>query len=628
MLPVKMFGLRFGWVWIHRRITINPVQFLKDFQQSRPRLALILTLLFIALAVLIVYLPALGNGLVWDDHITFEQAPDYRQLHLAGILRAISEPLIYSNNYFRPLPVLTFILQLKWFGLDPWGLHLFSVMMHLLNTVLLSCLIWILLDGARPDSTRLLYVLLGGLVYGFHPALIEPTAFISSRFDLMTTFFLAIALILDQIRLRPVVRVLTIAVAFLFAALSKEMALALPACLPFYHIATLSNRPSKFPDIVRRVWLEGHGQTYIALILGGIVYLGLRYSVLGYLLEPAIVERSDIGNTLQHIALVGLSLSQYLLLIFYPFGSLSPSHMVTIPVSLSNPHAWSGLLLLVLAIGITLVQHLRRHPNLGWYLLAILASLFPILNVVATNRPTDAFFSESFLVFPIFITVLLLTVAWYRAQNTWKLSISDSIQKIFPVIPLAWIALGIVSVVTTTGLWKNDINLWGYVLYKQNKVNQLALNNYGNGLIADGQIENALQVIQLSVKTYPDNSAGWHGLAITLSKLDRYAEAEQAEKRAIELNPNKPQYYVSMGYALYKQDRLKAAKKAYLEAYRINPEYVPALTSLAYLSEIIGNYRDADQYMSRAIALALDGPEKQRLRAWLEEAEARRKTKK
>ena len=579
------------------------------------------------MAVFIAYLPALGNGLVWDDHITFEQASDYRQLHLAGMLRAITEPLIYSNNYFRPLPVLTFILQLKWFGLDPWGLHLFSVTLHVLNTVLLSSLIWILLDGAKPGS-RLLYVLTGGLVYGFHPALIEPTAFISSRFDLLTTFFLAIALILDQIRLRPVVRVLAIAVTFLFAALSKEMALALPACLPFFHIALMSNRPSKIRDIVRGVLLEGHGQTYIALVLGGIVYLVLRYSVLGHLLVPGAVERSDIGNTIQHIALIGLSLSQYLLLIFYPFGSLSPSHMVTIPVSLSNPKAWAGLLLLVFAIAVTLVQHLRRQPNPGWYLLAIFASLFPILNVVATNRPTDAFFSESFLVFPIFITVLLLTAAWYRARNAWKLSISDSIQKIFPVIPLAWIALGIVSVLSTTGLWKNDINLWGYVLFKQNKVNQLALNNYGNGLIADGQFENALQINQLAVKTYPDNPASWHGLAVTLAQLDRYADSEQAEKRAIELNPNKSQYYVSMGYALYKQNRLEAAREAYLEAYRIYPDYVPALTSLAYLSEKIRNYKDADRYMSRAIDLTPAGPEKQKLRTWLEEAEARRKMSK
>lgn len=625
---MKCFGSHFGRGWIHRRITINPIQFLKDFQQSRPRLALILILLLIAMAVLVVYLPALGNGLVWDDHITFEQASDYKQLHLAGMLRAISEPLIYSNNYFRPLPVLTFILQLKWFGLDPWGLHLFSVIIHILNTVLLSLLIWILLVGGGKPGSRLVYALLGGLIYGFHPALIEPTAFISSRFDLLTTFFLAIALILDQIRFRPVVRVLAIAVTFLFAALSKEMALALPACLPFYHIATLSNRPSKIRDIVRRVWLEGYGQTYIALVLGGIVYLVLRYSVLGHLLEPGAVERGDIGNAIQHIALVGLSISQYLLLIFYPFGSLSPSHMVTIPVSLSNPQAWTGLLLLALAIGTTMVLHIRQQPNPGWYVLAIFASLFPILNVVVTNRPTDAFFSESFLVFPIFITVLLLTVAWYRARNDWQLSISDSIQKIFPVIPLAWIALGIVTVISTTGLWKNDINLWGYVLYKQNKVNQLALNNYGNGLIANGQIENALQVNQLAVKTFPDNPASWHGLAITLSQLDRYADAEQAEKRAIELNPNRSQYYVSMGYTLYKQSRLDAAMKAYLEAYRINPEYVPALTSLAYLSEQLHNYKDADRYMGRAIDLTLAGPEKQKYRAWLEEAEARRKMSK
>jgi len=597
------------------------------FQQARPRLSLSLSILIVVAVIAIVYLPALNNGLVWDDHITFEQAANYRQLDFKGIFHAITQPLIYGGNYFRPLPVMSFMLQLKWFGLDTWGLHFFSLFVHILNTVMLTCLIWILLNK-QGIKNKLIYATVGGLVYGLHPALIEPTIFISSRFDLLTTFFLALVLILDQARLKTVIRFPGIALLFLFAALSKEMALALPACLPFFHIAMQSNRPTNIRGIFERLREGGHIQSYLAILLGGVIYLVFRYSVLGYFLQPVVVERGDIGNALQHVLLVGMSVFEYLKLIFLPFGNLTPAHQLSLPIGNLSAQAWSGIIILLFSIGLTLRQQWRRRPNPGWYLLAIEGSLFPVLNVVLTNRPIDAFFAESFLVFPIFVTVLLVAVGWGRVKTLLQDSISETVQNIFPVIPMAWIMLGFISVFLATGTWKDDASLWGYALKKQKSVNQLVLNNYANGLILDGKYIDALRLNQKATTLFPSDPGSWHSLASTLLALDQYSAAEQAENRAIKLSPNRTQYYVALGTALQKQNQLDAAKEAYLKAYKIYPDYVPALTSLALLFEELHNYRDADRYMKRAIDLTLAGPEKQKMITWLESANSRRSQKK
>lgn len=90
-----------------------------------------------SLLVLLLFLPALGNGFVWDDNITFFQAPHYRDPNLLSLGDAFTTPFIYSTNYYRPLVVISFMLQLRTLGVDAFGLHLSSILLHCINTLLL-----------------------------------------------------------------------------------------------------------------------------------------------------------------------------------------------------------------------------------------------------------------------------------------------------------------------------------------------------------------------------------------------------------------------------------------------------------------------------------------------------------
>lgn len=595
---------------------------LRQLPGDRRRLAFLATLLIPATIVVVIYLPALANDLVWDDHITFMQATNYQTTSFAGIVKALSEPLIFDRNYFRPLPVLTFMLQVKWFGSSPSGLHLFSVLLHAANTLLLASLIYVAASGFA-GSKRLLAALFGGLIYGLHPALIEPTVFIASRFDLLATFFLGTALLVDTTAGKSLFRLAGIALLFLLAALCKEMALALPMCLPLLHIARMENRPRTIAQIARRLWSDGHVHTYIAIFAGGVAYLVIRYATLGYILDGASFDRNDIGTLGNHAALVFESVSQYLTLIFLPFGKISVSHPVNLPATFSDTHARLGLLITLLAISVTIFLHVKNRFNPGWAVLALIASLFPVLNFLPTNRPTDVYFAESFLVFPIFAGTFLITDIWIRSSDIVRTKISPGLRSTLMIIPVTWILLGAITISGTIPFWKNDLMLWGWVLNDQKKLNPTALNNYTNGLILQERYPEAVESVRQALRLNPKNSQSWNKLAVTLYSMNRFKEAERAHKTAIKLRADIPHYFAAYGNTLFRLHRYEEAKLKYLRAIEISPEFANAKLYLALTYKQTGELDLAEKYMREALTTMPPGQEKDTYTLWLKRLESR-----
>ena len=201
-----------------------------------------------ALAVILLYLPVVKHQFVWDDTIFLRDMPAYRNPDLW--LDSLFRPFVLSPNYFRPLAVLTFVGELRLKGLDPAIFHATNLFLHALNTMLVALLAMQMTakwyhDAAFGFYPAHLIPLSAACLYGFHPALIEGVAFISSRFDLLMTACLLLALLADGMgrssenpsRSTQVKRALLVGVFFLLAALAKEMAVAFALALPFWHLA-------------------------------------------------------------------------------------------------------------------------------------------------------------------------------------------------------------------------------------------------------------------------------------------------------------------------------------------------------------------------------------------------------
>jgi len=537
------------------------------------------------LAIVLVYLPVLGYSFVWDDTIFLRDLPTYRD---AGTgLGVLFQPFVLSPNYFRPLALLTFISELRLAGLNPAVFHLSNLLLHALNSALLAILARRLLNGAEPAGGRPLYYqaipALVGLLYGLHPALLEGVAFVSSRFDLLMTTCLLLALLADIAVRRPLGRPLLVGLAFLLAALAKEMALAFVLALPLWHLALAGMRAeaedgsppegaseAAANDILpwreqfKRAFTErGNARVYLAVFLAGTAYLGMRYASLGYILLPGAGKAIQAGGWLQHLLLVAKSLAGYFLLIAWPFTSLAPIHYSPLPVQPGDPLTWLAVLLAGLVIA-GLLAWTRRAPESGWLALASAAALLPVSNLLPLELGGGAFIAERFLLFP-------LTLLALAAVHLLSTGLAPGKARWLQVLLAVWLVLCVAALQLSLPNWRDDLSLWTWAEQRAPRSatppTNLALEH-----VQRGRYREAVQWAQRAIDLDPQNPDAWDNLGLALFHQGAYAEAQKAFEKAIALQPQSALFWSNLAGALREQGELGQAEKVLLDqALHLDP---------------------------------------------------------
>lgn len=553
-----------------------------------------------AIIIALVYLPALRYQFAWDDTIFLRDMPAYRNPELW--LDSLFRPFVLSPNYFRPLALLTFIGELRLRGLDPAVFHATNLFLHALNTALVTLLAMQILSTwlSRQQKTLKTFPwvpFVVGLLYGLHPALIEGVAFISSRFDLLMTTFLLLAILADGIgrstvnpkRSTQLKRSLLVGACFLLAALAKEMAVAFALALPIWHIAVGSEqRPLHI--FKRNAWV------YLAVLLGGGVYIGIRIAALKYLLMTGVERSIPLGSFLQHGLLVCKSLANYALLIVWPFSTLTPIHFSRLPVQVNDASAWLAFFLVVILL-IGLVVLIRRLPRTGWLVLAGLFALLPVVNIIPLELGGGAFIAERFLLFPMVFFILAVGMLIERSLQM--------VQRWIWVPITLWLVVSLTTIQLNLPNWRNNLSLWTWaveraphsdtpptnlsleytdlgqyergVVYAQqainlNPENADAWDNFGLALFHMGEYASAQEAFNQAVSLQPENAIYWNNLAGSLREQDKLADAAQMIiEKALSLDPNLPAAHLNLGIVYLKADRPDLASLALQNAVRLLP---------------------------------------------------------
>jgi tetratricopeptide (TPR) repeat protein len=554
---------------------------------TKPQFEQLLTMLIPALAVVLIYLPALGYSFVWDDTIFLRDWPLYRETGVG--LDVLFRPFVLSPNYFRPLALLTFMGELRLAGLNPAVFHLTNLLLHALNTALLVILARRFLGGAGPSNGRpfsyQIIPLLAGLLYGLHPALLEGVAFVSSRFDLLMTTCLLLALLADDAVRHPVWRPLLVGLAFLLAALAKEMALAFVLALPFWHLAQAARRaqasngaqtPETNPEAASKgvlPWLAQFKRAftdredvrvYLAVFLAGGVYLGVRYASLGYILLPPAGDAIQPGGWLQHLLLVAKSLAGYFLLVVWPFTSLAPIHYSPLPVPPGDPLAWSAVLFDGLVIA-GLLAWTQRAPDSGWLALAGVAALLPVSNLLPLELGGGAIIAERFLLFPLTL-LALASVDFLRA------GFSPGRARWLQALLAAWLVMCVAALQLSLPNWRDDLSLWSWAGQKAPR-SATPPTNLALEYVQRGQYPQAAQWAQRGIDLDPQNPDAWDNLGLALFHQASYAEAQKAFEQAISLQPKSALFWNNLAGALREQGDLAQAEKVLLDqALQLDPD--------------------------------------------------------
>jgi len=143
-----------------------------------------LRIVTLAVAAAVPYLPTLGFGFVYDDR---PQIVDNRDLlSLSSVPRYFTQPISKAVGlhdatqpvFYRPLFFLQLYFTRTLFGPGPFGFHLFSLLFHIANTLLLYVVAIRL--GLRREVAYL-----AGLLFATHPVHVESVVWPSASPEVM-----------------------------------------------------------------------------------------------------------------------------------------------------------------------------------------------------------------------------------------------------------------------------------------------------------------------------------------------------------------------------------------------------------------------------------------------------------
>jgi protein O-mannosyl-transferase len=430
-------------------------------------------LLFVLAVAGAFYWPTLSHHFVWDDFALFIYSPALRGESVTW--GALSQPILPDTTYFRPLVLLTFFLQFHLDGINPGIAHGVNLLIFFANCglVFFLCRTSFLRKGlGAPDSRALL----AALVYAIHPALIESTAWIAGRFDLMATLLCLIALCLDLRRTRSACHDIALALLYFLALCSKEVAIALPLLILIQRLALDDTNFSRFSDLGQYIWQQS--RLVVLFLIALTVYGELRLNAVHSIWHVNTTLANAADNIPTHLALVFKSLGFYLKLATIPFGTVNPLHPLDI-YKILDIESLPEILLALVFLGVTLVGALRKSFACYMFLSALL-TLAPVLHIIPLTIGLNVG-CDRFLTLPLVFLVMGVFSLKFPSLNTVRPRV---INLVTTLLIGTWSLLALGTLFTTIPLWRTDFSLRTWIYAEHPDFDQ-ARSMYLAGMMSD-----------------------------------------------------------------------------------------------------------------------------------------------
>jgi tetratricopeptide (TPR) repeat protein len=518
-------------------------------------------------------------------------------------------------HLYMPVTLLSHMLDCQFFGLDPLGHHLTSVVLHGLNTVLLFFLL-VRMTGAPWRSWAV------AALFAIHPMHVEAVAWIAERKELLSGLFGLLALC-AYTRYARAPRRRTMALVFLWMLLGllcKPMLVTLPCLLLLIDVWPLGRLhpfeaqppPSHSPG-------EPHGHPPRGM------GLGVRFRP-GWLreLKPLLVEKlplfglsaalslssvitNKLGGSLDSLEFLPMSArignalyayGQYLAKLFVPVGMT-----VFYPHELMNLPWWMAILSAILLLLITLFfLHIAGHQPyflVGW--LWFLGMLVPVIGLIQVGSLQS--YADRYTYFTY--TGLFMALVWGAADAARRWG-RRSVRMGAGILALLLILLGCQTFLQST-TWRDTETVFTHSLKVKPEGNYVALcllgmERYHKG----GDLDGAKELLKKSIMARGGYYVSWYTLGVILVQQEKFPEAaacfQQARlrggeadrgvhgslarcymemgqdrralvyaNRAIELSPGEPIPYLIKANALMGLGKFQEAERVLGQALEANP---------------------------------------------------------
>jgi tetratricopeptide (TPR) repeat protein len=502
----------------------------------------------------------------------------------------------------RVVGYLTFALNYHAGGENVVGYHVFNLLIHIMNGLLVYALVrltlrtpfivglgtgdWGLTTQNSKLKTQNFIPFFAALLFVSHPIQTQAVTYIVQRLTSMATFFYLAALVCHvrwrlarqagaQFVSRPVLPWWLLSLSWAVLAMkTKEIAFTLPLTALLYEFAFFGRpRLRRLPELAPLL---------LTLAIIPLTMLNI--------LKPAGEVLSDVSKaTVAQSALTRWEylctqfnvIVTYLRLLLFPVNQ-NLDYDFPVSRSLMEPRTFLSLLLLISLLGFAVwLWQTRNSPQsplpgprsrlisfgIFWFFLtlAVESGIIPIADVIVEHRlylPSVGFF---------------LALAAGGSLLAEKLKLSG---RTAGVVLTGVVLLLTGATYSRNEVWRDWITLWSDTARKSPN-NPRAFNCLGVGYQRQNHHEEAIREFLTSIRIFPGYAEGYYNLGVSYQALGRNEEAVSMYERSVALGLDAPQAFSNLGVNYASQGRFAQAVDAFTEAVRRAPDNIVMRRNLA-----------------------------------------------
>jgi len=550
-----------------------------------PKFTIIKLAMVLVIVGVFIYGNTLNNQMFWDDYDgivnnlyirSWQYLPNYFTENLtagAGI----------TNNYWRPLLLLSYSIDYKIGGLNVFCFHLQNILWHILASISLLFL-------ARKLSMGMLASFLTALFFLIHPLQTEAVAYVSGRADPMHAALMFLSFIFFIKTVNSFHRsfyALSLAF-FILALLTKERSVILiPILISFLFLMRKENA----------YFFKKYILTVPFIIIGGI------FSIIRiFILHFASYFVPDIGHNIltldiyHKIIIYIKTIVIYTKLIVYP----SDLHMMrTIECSsvVTDMYVLSGLAILVW-IGWISFKFFKYNPGLvfgiTWAVIAITPTIYTLT--------IQGYVYEHWL-YPVLPGVFIAIFSWLD-KLTVLIKNKFFVKIVYGIIIIVVIILSI-KTIDRNNDWKNPVTFYEKNI-KAGSEASIMYVNLGVAYANEFKYEQAVDMYEKAIDKNDKIVQPRYNLGNVYRLMNLEEQALDEYKKAIEIDPLFFSAYKNSVVIYINQNQYDRAISMIENYIQISPFDLKALQSMAIIYYQKGDKVEAKKYIHKILKIEPD----------------------
>ena len=539
----------------------------------------VIFIIFIIILGFGIYLNSLGGNFIWDDaglikdNVYIRNWSGLSQVFTKNIWAGIGE----GSNVYRPFQMVTYIVDYSLWKLNVHGYHFTNILLHILAALAFYWLVNVLFNN------RIL-ALFSSLIFICHPVQVEAVSYISGRADPLVTIFILISFVfyLKFLQTKKIAVWVMMLLSFIFALLSRENALILPALFILYHYAFKKKLEIKY--------------FWPVLSLAGI-YIILRL----VFINTVFYETPAKSTFMQRLPGSLAALTNYVRILFLPLNL----HMEygNIFFSFLAPKVILGFGIILFLLACILKS---RNSNrlvffsIAWFIIALLpaSNLYPINSYMAEHwlyLPSIGFFiilgklfvslyeKDKFRFMGLSLLICLLAAYSYLTikQNTYwrsELSFFERTLKHAPRSSKVYNNLG--HLYCDAGNKAQGIKMYLKAIQINPRYAE-AYNNIGDIYISSGRNEEGIKYCQMAIRLNNSLSSAYYNLGNAYYNLGQKDKSIEMLEKSIRFDPDCVEAYNNLASGYAELGNLDEAIKLWNKCIKLNPDFMTAHFNLS-----------------------------------------------